>query len=378
MRRDWLLITLFGLTLVCMGAMVIWWTIFMNNAVVLEQRVAKSELLVSSYQQAVILGNNPLAPTLGFSDTLELVDCVDGSANNAIELIPYHPETCIQPATSTIIEIQDRLARRHGMVTGEGFFLFGLIAVCSFMLYYLVGQQQRHAARMESFFHAATHEMKTPLTGIKTLLETLRARRVPEADRDKLLDLGLEGCQRLERRIENVLIAGGLRTGGQQVHVTSVDLKPLLSKYIDQRAHTLAGRPEDVRLIDSGGDDLLVLVDKDLLLVILDNLVDNGLKYGGPDPLVEITVTSQEHAVIISVSDQGIGFDPAQNDALFTPYRRALSEGHTIQHGTGLGLSIARDLCRQMGGSLEAHSDGLDSGATFTVTLLMADKELSA
>ena len=359
-----------------MGALVTWWAIFMNEAVVLEQQVAKSQLRVSAYQQAVALGNLPVEPTLpeGLSDTLELIPCVD----DAIPLLPSHPRTCIQPAASKITEIEQRLARRHSMVMGEGIFLFGLLVVCSFMLYYLVGQKQRHATRMELFFHAATHEMKTPLTGIKTLLETLRARRVPEAERDQLLDLGLEGCQRLERRIENVLIAGGLRTGGQQAYMTSVDLTPLLSRYVEQRGHTLAGRPEEIRLTSPCKGDLSVLVDKDLLRVILDNLVDNGLKYGGPDPLVEITVVDQDRSVQILVSDQGVGFEPEQKEALFTPYRRALSEGHTSQHGTGLGLSIARDLCRQMGGALVAHSDGFERGATFTVTLCKADKELLA
>jgi len=376
-RRDWLLITLFGLTLVCLGAMVVWWTILINGAVSFEHQVTKSELSVSSYQLAAVLGGEPSEPILaeGLTDTLELVQCADDNLSDKIQLLPLHPDICIQPSGSTLADIQDRLARRHSMVMGEGVFLFGLLAMCCFMLYYLVAQKQRHAARMELFFHAATHEMKTPLTGIKTLLETLRARRVPEAERDNLLDLGLEGCHRLERRIENVLIAGGLRAGGKLVHVTSIDLIPLIGKYIDQRAHTLAGRPENIRLIEANTEALYVLADKDLLLVILNNLIDNGLKYGGPLPQVEIKVVSQDGTVQISVSDTGVGFDPKQADALFTPYRRAFNEGHTIKYGTGLGLSIARNLCEQMGGALMAHSDGLDCGATFTVTLRKTGKE---
>ena len=363
-----------------MGALVSWWTIFMTDAVILEQQVAESELRVSAHRHAVELGNDPTSPILkeGLVSALELVRCSDDLPKEVVPLLPHHPKTCIQPSVIKRAEIQQRLERRQAMVMGEGIFLFGLLAVCSFMLYYLIGQKQRHAVRMESFFYAATHEMKTPLTGIKTLLETLRAGRVPEAERDKLLDLGLEGCQRLERRIENVLIAGGLQTGGQQAHITSIELTPLLDRYIKQRAHTLAGRPEDVQLTTTGEQDLTALADKAFLMIILDNLVDNGLKYGGPDPLVEISLASQGGSIQIVVSDQGIGFDPTQKEALFTPYRRALSSGHTTQHGTGLGLSIARDLCRKMGGDLIAHSEGLDSGATFTVTLRRADRELRA
>ena len=379
MRRDWLLIILFGLTLICMGALVSWWTILINEAVHLEQQVAKSELQMSAYQQAAILGADSTEPVLqgDLSDSLGLVGCVDNSETAPIKLLPHHPTVCVQPLASAITDIENRLSRRHAMVKGEGIFLFGLLAVCSLILYYFIGQKQRHASRMESFFHAATHEMKTPLTGIKTLLETLRARRVPDSEHDKLLDLGLEGCQRLERRIENVLIAGGLRTGGQQAHLTTVNLTALLSRYVDQRSRNLSGRPEGVYLASQADEEQLVLVDKDLLIVVMDNLVDNGLKYGGLEPRVEITVVEEESTVLISVSDQGVGFEPSHNEALFTPYRRALSEGHKNPHGTGLGLSIARDLCRQMGGDLVSHSDGLDSGATFTVTIRKTEKDLT-
>jgi signal transduction histidine kinase len=360
-----------------MIAMVGWWTLFMANAVQIEQTVALSQLQVQAHRSAITLGQQQLAPQLEDTkhlDAMVLLPCKEANTE-AVALVPHHPATCIQVQERVLNQIQERLTRRNDMVLGEGLFLFLLLAICSFMLYTLIAEKQRHADRMESFFHAATHEMKTPLTGIKTLLETLRAGRVPDSERDQLLSLGLSGCHQLEHRIENVLIAGGLQAGQQKVNLSPTTLAPFLAAFIDHRLHTLAGRSEDVRLSTPCDPELHIQVDPDLLRVVLENLVDNGLKYGGEKPVVEIAVAQCEEIVGIAVSDSGIGFESAVQEAIFTPYRRALSDGHKVQHGTGLGLSIARDLCRKMGGDLVAMSHGKNQGATFTVTLQAAPTE---
>ena len=119
----------------------------------------------------------------------------------------------------------------------------------------------------------------------------------------------------------------------------------------------------------------MVRVDADMLRIVLENLVDNGLKYGGDEPVVELAVSTDGGMGLIAVSDGGVGFDRATAQRLFVPFSRGLSGGHGIAHGTGLGLAIARDLCRRMDGELSAHSDGPDRGSTFTVAIPLANKE---
>jgi two-component system CheB/CheR fusion protein len=125
---------------------------------------------------------------------------------------------------------------------------------------------------------------------------------------------------------------------------------------------------------EPGSEALEVLVDRDMLRIVLENLVDNGLKYGGERPLVQLSVSAGSQAAVIAVSDGGVGFDRATAERLFVPFRRGLPGGHGVEHGTGLGLAIARDLSRRMGGDLQAHSDGPGRGATFTVTLPLAPR----
>ena len=373
MKRSDALLVIFGLTLLCMGTLVGWWTLFMREAVSLEREVTMSHLHVQAVQTAYDLGVQTDPPTIGSvpdQESLEVVPCAETSQELVFPLRPRHTSTCVQVATQTIEAMNQKLQRRQMMVNGEGLFLFALLAVCTFMLYHLSRQERRHTQDMESFFHAATHEMKTPLTGIKTLLETLRAGRIPEEERAHLLALGLKSAHQLEHRIENVLIAGGMQTGRQNAHITTLELQPLLDAFIDHRRRLLTGRPEDVRLAEGPLDGTWkVSADPDLLRVVLENLVDNGLKYGGEDPEVELSVSRSEGMVRIDVRDWGVGFEPSMSPTVFSPFRRGLERAKNIEHGSGIGLSIALNLCKKMDGDLQAHSDGPGTGATFTISL---------
>lgn len=382
MKRSDTLLVIFGLTLLCMGMLVGWWTLFMREAVNLEREVTLSGIHVEALETAYAMGVAEGPPTLGAvqdNADLEVVRCAETDQELRFPTRPNHTDVCVQISADTVRTINERLRRRQAMVNGEGLFLFALLAVCTFMLYHLSRQERRHTKDMESFFHAATHEMKTPLTGIKTLLETLRAGRVPEEERAHLLKLGLNSAHQLEHRIENVLIAGGMKTGRQNAHITTLELLPLLEAFIDHRRKLLIGRPEDVRLADGPIDTTwAVSADPDLLRVVLENLVDNGLKYGGETPEVELSVTRAEGTVRIDVRDWGVGFDPAMSPTVFSPYRRGLERAKNIEHGSGIGLSIALNLCRKMGGDLKAHSDGPGQGATFSVHLPEARGEAHA
>ncbi len=369
---------IFGFSLLCLAALGGWWTVFMNKAVGYERQVAISELQQVSLVAALKLGHGAAPPTqadIPPGDLVEVVPCGPRAHPGAYPAAPLYAELCLQPASAAVAVIDEKLRRRKAMVYGEGSFLFMLLVVCTVMLYQLVRSERRHVRRMESFVHAVTHEMKTPLTGIKTLMETLKAGHVPEASQARLFELGLENCERLEHAIENILVAGALRSGQQQVQVVDLCLGPQLDAFLEHRRRTLAGRPEAVRLAAGEGSmDLVVRADPDLLRIVLENLVDNGLKYGGDQPEVVLEVSHDAGLAHIAVRDGGVGFDKATVRGLFVPFLRGMPGGHGVQHGTGLGLSIARDLCRNMDGDLEAHSDGPGQGATFTITLALADE----
>jgi signal transduction histidine kinase len=372
-RKNLLTHLLFGASLVALVALGLWWTVFIARSVDLENNAHASALASTAQIAAIRIGHDELSAAPRREQgpfPMEVVpvgDRMDGDLS-AVAL-PGHPEVAVRPVPSALSSLGAKLHRRRIMVLGEGSLLFLLIGVCSAMLFQLVRQESRHASEMEDFVASVTHEMKTPLAGIKSLLQTLRAGRVPEEMKDRLLALGLHESERLEHSIENALIAGSLRTERLGVHIEDVALRNMLDAFVAHREHTLPDHPGAVSLKWEAPPDLRVRADPDKLRVILENLVDNGLKYGGDTPCVCLRVSSDGDRVAIAVEDQGIGFPAGTEHTLFEAFHRDASARRHVQHGTGLGLSIASVLARSMDGSIEAQSDGPGKGAIFTLHL---------
>jgi signal transduction histidine kinase len=256
------------------------------------------------------------------------------------------------------------------MVIGEGGLLMVLLGVTTVMLWRMVRQERQHKRQMDSFISAVTHEMKTPIAGIKSMLQTFAAGRVPDNQKHKLYAMALKESERLEHMIENVLITGRMRVAAYKPLLEPTSLRSALEKFVDHRRRHLIDRPEAVQLHwDLCDDEVRALADASALRVILENLTDNAFKYGGEEPRVTLRARRGDGGLQISVEDTGIGFDPATAARLFTPFRRGLALDGAILHGTGLGLSIARSLAREMGGDLVAHSEGKNRGSRFTFTL---------
>jgi signal transduction histidine kinase len=134
---------------------------------------------------------------------------------------------------------------------------------------------------------------------------------------------------------------------------------------VSHRAKTTQGEQLDVQ---TPRDAPQVWADRDAFRVILENLLDNARKYGGGK--TRVTAQTEGRQFRVQVRDEGQGFNPGDAEQIFDPFTPRKSNGAT--HGSGLGLSISRQLARQMGGDLSAHSDGPGKGSTFTLTLSAA------
>jgi signal transduction histidine kinase len=363
---------LFGATLLALLALGGWWVIFFMRSVELERDAAIEELRHRAELQAVRLGAGAASPATGpllGEPELEVVAQEDREAGDLSVTLPGHPALALRPARMAVSRIAERNHRRRMMVTGEGVLLFSLLAICTVMLYRQVRQQRLQMRRMESFIAAVSHEMKTPLTGIKSLLQTFVRGRVPPGQAQRLYAMGLKEAERLEHTIENVLLAGRLRAEQLETRVELVALRAILDRFVIHRQRTLVDRPESLSLAWDTDGELHVKADSSALRLILDNLTDNAYKYGGPDPLVTIRVRREAGLALVLVEDRGIGFDSEQAEQLFTPFQRTSEAVDAVQHGTGLGLSIARALARRMGGELTAESDGPGTGSRFSLQL---------
>ena len=268
------------------------------------------------------------------------------------------------------IEIAEHHDRRKVMLVGEST-LLGLMLSSSLVVLFLLAQRRKQQREdMEKLLQFTSHEFKTPVAGVKGLLQSLAIGSIPEAQRAELIKLGQIECDRLEHLAETILayqraMAREPREGSQRV-----DAARFIADLLAHRERTASGGEVQTAVIDA----VQVMADRDGLRVILENLLDNANKYGGGS--VRLAAGVSEGKWRLDISDQGRGFPPESAEKLFVLHNRGSGEG--VTHGAGLGLAIARQLARRMGGDIEARSAGPGSGAVFSVTLLLAPPESAA
>jgi len=122
-------------------------------------------------------------------------------------------------------------------------------------------------------------------------------------------------------------------------------------------------------------EPLLARYDLGVLKTVLRNLLDNAAKYGGAEQPVHVTVARQGDWAVLEVRDQGIGLAAEECEKIFQKFYRVGEEMVRQTEGTGLGLYLARELIRQLGGSLTADSPGVGKGSSFRVSLPLDREE---
>jgi signal transduction histidine kinase len=238
-----------------------------------------------------------------------------------------------------------------GLLTIIG--LAGLLAI-----YRMVAVRMRFAERRSNFAAAVSHELKTPLTALRMYSEMLRDGMVESDEkRHEYYEAMTAESERLSRLINNVLEFSQLERGTRELSLTSGPLEPVILETRQLlRAHV---EREGFRLeVDCEPDLPLVRFDRDALLQVLFNLVDNALKYaaGAADNRITLSCAREGNGVRVSVRDFGPGVAPRQLSRVFEPFYRAEAELTRRTRGTGIGLALVRSLVEQMGGAVSAEN----------------------
>jgi len=286
--------------------------------------------------------------------------------NESLEraLLEREQELTVQEVAERQIAIAERHHRRNVMLVGESTLLALMLSGSLVVLFLLAQRRKQQREDMEKLLQFTSHEFKTPVAGVKGLLQSLALGSIPETQRAELIQLGQIECDRLEHLAETILAYQRAMSREPGAGSQRIDAAQFISDLLAHRASTSSGGKVDVASIDA----VQVLGDRDGLRVILENLLDNANKYGGGS--VRIAGQVRDGRWCLDISDHGRGFDPASAEKLFDLHNRGSGEG--VTHGAGLGLAIARQLARRMGGNVIAHSAGPGHGAVFTVQLPLA------
>ena len=230
----------------------------------------------------------------------------------------------------------------------------------------------RWGRRQENFLASVSHELNSPLQSIKLQAQTLARQELPPDHRQRFLQALLEDVDRLTALIQNVLRAAQIDQRQLAVRLEKVALRDFLQTYVD-RAASLFERGEDGRQITlCPGDDCCVEVDRLLLRQLLDNLVDNAVKYSPVGQCrIELSLEAAlGRPAVLVVRDQGIGLPRDQRRRIFERFYRIQDEDpDRSRHGTGLGLSIVRSIAKTHGWEVRAVSDGPGQGTAVLVEI---------
>ncbi|MBA2950803.1 sensor histidine kinase [Streptomyces himalayensis] len=218
---------------------------------------------------------------------------------------------------------------------------------------------------------AVSHDLRTPLAGIKASVSSLRSDDVEwsEEDRAELLEAIEEGADRLDHLVGNLLDMSRLQTGTVAPLIREVDLDEVVPM-------ALVGIPDhdSVVVLDVPETLPMVAVDKGLLERAVANVVENAVKYSRVGEPVAVSASALAERVEVRVVDRGPGVPDEAKDRIFEPFQRYGDAPRGA--GVGLGLAVARGFAEAMGGTLTAE-DTPGGGLTMVLTLPAARSHAS-
>ena len=215
----------------------------------------------------------------------------------------------------------------------------------------------------DDFIGIATHELKTPVTSIKTYAQLLERRFKKSGNSDAQAKMAKINAQinKLTDLISDLLDITKIESGQLQLHITQFDFDELVKDITDSMQLT----SERHQLVIEGSTGMKVSSDKDRLEQVLVNLIGNAIKYSPHSDKVEILLSSLAGKVKVSVHDYGVGIDKKRQAHVFERFYRVSGPNLNSFPGLGLGLYISSEIIKRLGGRIWVESAGKSSGSTF-------------
>lgn len=313
-------------------------------------------------------GPRPTAPKLASSVPMLLEKIRHGPDDPNWRVVVKHRHGSVAAAVAAL--------RRRNLAVS--FFVLLIMAGSMVLIVYNSYRAQRLARLQMDFVAGVSHELRTPVAAILSISDNIASGTV--SDKGKIAqygDLIRKQARQLNQLVEQVLnFSAASKSTPSITHTISV------SDAIDQALESTAP------LIADAGVDVRCSVEPNTpraygdvvkLSQCLQNLISNGIKYGGAGKSIGIDVRaiqngSSSRKVEIAVSDQGIGIRPEDLRRIFEPFYRSPEVMESAIHGTGLGLSVTKGYVESMGGQITAISVP-NGGSTFTIRLKAADDD---
>jgi two-component system phosphate regulon sensor histidine kinase PhoR len=245
-----------------------------------------------------------------------------------------------------------------------------LIIVGCFAYTILTIRKQKKLAEMKNdFINNMTHEFKTPIFSISLASKALgKSPQVQQSDKlNSYLNLIHDESKRLKGQVDKVLQMTLANSDYSKINKEKVNLHELIKNVSTNFDLILSEKNGDISL-DLHADRHIIYADKTHLTNIIQNLIDNAIKYSKREPDITISTEDQGDGVSFSITDNGIGMDADTKEHIFDKFYRAQSGDIHDVKGFGLGLSYVKNIVEAHKGRIKLNSK-LNKGSTFTIFL---------
>lgn len=238
----------------------------------------------------------------------------------------------------------------------------GLVLTAIFQI-----RREQELSRLRAdFVSSVSHQLRTPLAQIRMFGETLLLGRVrSEEERQRSLEIIVKESRRLTHQVDNVLLFSRAQRNDVRLNPVDTELAPLVRETLE--SFCPLAEAQDCRVESTLEDGLRALVDPESVSQILLNLMENALKYGPRNQIVDVEVVSGPSGTArLVVQDEGSGVPKEDREAVFSPYARLGRDRDSGVAGSGIGLAVVKELVEHQGGRVRVE-DARSGGARFVV-----------
>lgn len=262
-------------------------------------------------------------------------------------------------------EEQTILKADFAMIRRESGFISGLVCVL-----HDVTEQEKNERERREFVSNVSHELRTPLTSMKSYLESLTdgAWQDPEIA-PRFLNVTLEETDRMIRMINDLLHLSRIDAQKSPIQLELVNLNEMVNFVLERFEMMIKSQNQNYTIKkEFTRRTIWTEVDPDKLIQVLDNIMNNALKYSPDGGEITCTLLETHNNVIITISDQGMGIPQQDVKRVFNRFFRVDKARSRAMGGSGLGLAISREVIQDHGGSIWAESEE-GKGSTFYISL---------
>lgn len=258
---------------------------------------------------------------------------------------------------------------RIGMIMGEGMVFVLVFGTGAIYLHKSFNREKKLQEQKKNFLLSVTHELKSPLASIKLMLQTIQKRDLNKVQILDFIDKALLDIERLDDMVENMLLASKIENSSYTFPKAHFSLSVLVDSIVNRLQITKCDGNQQI--INAEIEPKIEIDgDKFALTSVVNNLIENAIKYSKPCETVDVKLFSKDNKIYLQVADHGIGIADAEKARIFERFYRVGSEDTRNTKGTGLGLYIVKQVLDKHEASIRVK-DNRPVGSIFEVVFAL-------